>query len=258
MVRFAVFVYGVLSYLLFLATFCYAFGFVTGLWVPTTLDGAARIPWHQALLIDLGLLTMFALQHSVMARRWFKDRITLFIPHLAERPTYVLLSSFALISLFIWWQPIGGTVWQITDPLWAGVVFAVGVTGWAVVLGSTWLINHFDLFGLRHAWLALKGLPYTPIRFRTPGPYRLVRHPLYVGWLLAFWGTPNMTVAHLVFAAVVTAYILVAIQFEERDLIREHGADYQQYRQRVGMLVPRFAGGSSARQERSVAQGPVQ
>lgn len=248
----SVFIYGVISYLIFFATFLYAFGFVTGFATPTTLDGAPRAPFMHALLINVGLLTLFAIQHSVMARQWFKDWLTHHIPKLAERPTYVLMSSLALIALFAFWEPIGGTVWLIEDPLLAGLLFWLGVAGWATVLVTTFLINHFDLFGLRHAWLALKGRVYTPIRFRTPGPYKLVRHPLYVGWLMAFWATPHMGVSHLLFAVVVTAYILVAIRFEERDLMREHGYTYRLYRKQVGMLFPRLGRGAAHGDPRAV------
>jgi protein-S-isoprenylcysteine O-methyltransferase Ste14 len=248
----SVFIYGVVSYLIFLPTFLYAFGFVTGIGVPTTLDGVARVPLTQALLINFGLLSLFAIQHSVMARAWFKDWLTQHIPMLAERPTYVLMSSLALIVLFAWWEPIGGTLWQLENPVFAGILFGIGIAGWATVLVTTFLINHFDLFGLRHAWLALKGQVYTPIRFRTPGLYKLVRHPLYAGWLMAFWATPHMGVSHLLFAALVTAYILVAIRFEERDLMRDHGHSYRLYRKQVGMLIPRLGRGAAEDDPRAV------
>jgi methanethiol S-methyltransferase len=241
--RAAVFVYGVICYALFLATFLYAVGFIGGFAVPTTLDGPARTPLGTAIAIDVGLLALFAVQHSVMARKWFKDGWTRIVPAAAERSTYVLFSSVALLVMFWQWRPLGGVVWSVTDPAFRAIVLALFAFGWTLVLVSTFLINHFDLFGLRQVWLYLRGKPYTMLRFRTPGPYRLVRHPLYVGWFFAFWATPVMTFAHLLFAVMTTAYILVAIQFEERDLVREHGAAYEEYRRRVPMIVPLTGGG---------------
>lgn len=236
--RILVFVYGSLAYLVFLGTFLYAIGFIGGFAVPTRLDGHGRGPVASALAINAALLTLFALQHSVMARPWFKDAWTRIVPEPAERSTYVLLSSLALILLFWQWRPMGGVGWSVEDPTGRLVLRGLFAFGWALVLMCTFLINHFDLFGLRQIWLHLIGKPYTRLRFVTPGPYRLVRHPLYVGWLFAFWATPTMTVAHLVFAVATTAYILVAIQLEERDLVREHGNAYEQYRQGVPMLLP--------------------
>ena len=236
--RIAFFVYGSLSYVIFLGTFLYAIGFIGNFGVPRTLDGAPNEPLGVAFLIDAALLTLFAVQHSVMARKWFKDRWTRIVPKPLERSTYVLFSSLALIMLFWQWQPLGGVVWSIEDPFARIVLRVLFAFGWALVLISTFLINHFDLFGLRQVWLYLLGRPYTTLRFGTPGPYRLVRHPLYVGWLFAFWSTPTMTLAHLLFSVATTAYILMAIQFEERDLIREHGEAYEAYRRSVPMLIP--------------------
>ena len=236
--RIAFFVYGSLSYVIFLGTFLYAIGFIGNFGVPKTLDGAPNGPLGVAFLIDAALLTLFAVQHSVMARKWFKDWWTRIVPKPLERSTYVLFSSLALIMLFWQWQPLGGFVWSIEDPFGVIVLRVLFAFGWALVLISTFLINHFDLFGLRHVWLYLLGRPYTTLRFGTPGPYRLVRHPLYVGWLFAFWSTPTMTLAHLLFSVATTAYILMAIQFEERDLMREHGEAYEAYRESVPMLIP--------------------
>jgi protein-S-isoprenylcysteine O-methyltransferase Ste14 len=233
-----VFIYGSLAYLVFLGTFLYAFAFIGGFSVPTRLDGPSRGPLGQALAINAGLLCLFAVQHSVMARKWFKDAWTRIVPPPAERSTYVLFSSLALLLLFWQWRPMGGVVWSAEAPTLRFVLYGLFGFGWALVLICTFLINHFDLFGLRQIWLYLTGRPYEPLRFVTPGPYRLVRHPLYVGWLFAFWATPTMTVAHLVFALATTAYILVAIQFEERDLVREHGTAYERYRHGVPMLLP--------------------
>lgn len=236
--RIAFFAYGSVSYLIFLGTFLYAIGFIGNFGVPTTLDGRASGPLGVALAIDLALLTLFAVQHSVMARPWFKDWWTRMVPKPIERSTYVLFSSLALILLFWQWQPLGGVVWSVEDSFGRFVLRAMFGFGWALVLFSTFLINHFDLFGLRQVYLNLRGRPYTTLRFGTPGPYRLVRHPLYVGWLFAFWSTPTMTLAHLLFSLATTAYILLAIQFEERDLAREHGESYEAYRRSVPMLIP--------------------
>jgi protein-S-isoprenylcysteine O-methyltransferase Ste14 len=236
--RFAVLLYGVITYAIFFATFCYAAGFVGDFLVPKTMDSAAADPFWVALAINAGLLGLFAVQHSVMARPAFKRRLTRYIPAAAERSTYVLLSSLALLLLFWQWRPMGGVVWHIENPIGAGLLHAGFVFGWLLVLVTTFLINHFDLFGLRQVWMFFRGEPYRPLKFVTPGPYKLVRHPLYVGWLCAFWFTPTMTVAHLVFAIATSTYILIAIQFEERDLVDIHGADYVEYRKRTPMLVP--------------------
>jgi len=236
--RLACFGYGVVSYLLFLATFLYAIAFVGGFVVPHRLDGPLESSLPAALAIDTLLLTVFAVQHSVMARRWFKDWWTQVVPWTIERSTYVLFASLALLLLFWQWRPIGLAIWTVEHPAARAVLWTLFAAGWGTVLVVTFLINHFDLFGLRQVWLPLVGRPYTPIAFRTPWPYRFVRHPLYAGFLLAFWMTPTMTFAHLVFAAATTAYIVLAIQFEERDLVHQHGATYDAYRRVVPMLVP--------------------
>jgi methanethiol S-methyltransferase len=236
--RLLMFAYGLTSYLIFLGTFLYAIAFVGGFLVPSRLDGPLRTSLSEALVIDLALLTVFALQHSVMARRWFKERWTQIIPWSIERSTFVLCASLALLLLFWQWRPIGIQVWSIEDPAARAVLWVLFAAGWGTVLVMTFFINHFDLFGLRQVWLPLIGKPYTRVPFRTPMPYRVVRHPLYFGFLLAFWMTPNMTVAHLVFALTTTAYIIVAIQFEESDLVHEHGSAYEEYRRTVPMLLP--------------------
>jgi methanethiol S-methyltransferase len=236
--RILIFIAGVVAYAIFLATFVYAIGFVGNIAVPTALDAEPSGPPLTALAIDLGLLALFAVQHSLMARRWWKVRLTRVVPQPLERSAYVVFSSLAMILLFWQWRPIGGVVWSVETPWLRAALYGLFAFGFGLVLVATFLINHFDLFGLRQVWLALRGVPYQPLRFGTPGPYKLVRHPLYVGWLFAFWATPHMTVAHLVFAVMTTAYILVAIRFEERDLVRDHGASYEEYRRRTPMLVP--------------------
>jgi protein-S-isoprenylcysteine O-methyltransferase Ste14 len=236
--RILFFAYGSLSYVIFLGTFLYAVCFIGNFGVPRTLDGAASGSLGVSFAIDAGLLALFAVQHSVMARKWFKDWWTRIVPKTIERSTYVLFSSLALILLFWQWRPLGGLIWSVEDSVGQFVLRGLFAFGWVLVLVSTFLINHFDLFGLRQVWLYLLGRSDITMRFVPPGPYRLVRHPLYVGWLFAFWMTPVMTLAHLLFSVATTAYILLAIRFEEKDLIREHGEDYEEYRRSVPMLVP--------------------
>jgi methanethiol S-methyltransferase len=239
-------IYGVVSYLIFFGTFLYAIGFIGGVFVPNPLDGTPTSPRATAIAVDAALLGLFAVQHSVMARRWFKERWTRLVPWPVERSTYVLFSSLALIALFAYWRPLGGSVWRVEDAVARVALWSLFAFGWGLVLVCTFLINHFDLFGLRQVWLFATGRPYTPLSFATPGPYRLVRHPLYVGWFFAFWMTPNMTLSHLLFAVATTAYILIAIQLEEHDLVHEHGPSYDEYRRRVPMLWP-FARRKAAR-----------
>lgn len=247
--RISIFTYGVISYLLFLGTFLYAIGFIGNFLVPKSLDSAPVLPFARALFMNIGLLGLFALQHSVMARPAFKQWWTKVVPSPAERSTYVLFSSLTLLLLFWQWQPMGGVIWNVENAISRSLLFSGFTFGWSLVLISTFLINHFDLFGLRQVYLYLRGKDYTFLKFATPGPYKLVRHPLYVGWLFAFWATPTMTVAHLVFALTTTAYILIAVQFEERDLLATHGWEYAEYRQRVPMIVPRFFGKKSMPQQ---------
>ncbi len=253
--RVGFFIYGVVCYAIFFATFLYAVGFIGGFAVPTTLDGPARVPLAQGIAINAALLGIFAVQHSVMARRWFKERWTRVVSPVLERSTYVLLSSLALILVFWKWQPLGGVFWSVEDPVARIMLRLLFAFGWALVLVTTFLINHFDLFGLRQVWLYLRNKPYTKLTFGTPALYRLVRHPLYVGWLFAFWMTPTMTYAHLLFALATTSYILIAIQFEERDLIHEHGESYVQYRRDVPMLVPFTRSSGESRQRLEPMEG---
>lgn len=240
--RVAIFIYGLASYAVFFATFLYAIGFIGNFQiqgiVPVTLDGPPRVDFTTGLLTDLGLLALFAVQHSLMARPFFKRWLTRFIPEAAERSTYVLMSSVALILMFVFWQPLGGVIWDVQDPNGRVALWSLFAFGWLLVLVATFLINHFDLFGLRQIWLELVGRRYTALKFGTPGPYKLVRHPLYLGWFFAFWATPTMTGTHLLFAIMTTAYILVAIQFEEHDLVDSLGDDYRRYRERVPMIIP--------------------
>ena len=230
-------VYGVVSYVVFFFTFLYAIGFIGNILVPKSLDSAATDPWPVALAVNLALLSLFAVQHSVMARQGFKRLITRIIPASAERSTYVLASTLALILLFWQWRPLGGVVWSVENDVGRAALYAGFAFGWALVLLSTFLINHFDLFGLRQSWRGFRGQQQTPLVFTTPWLYRIVRHPLYVGWFFAFWCTPTMTITHLLFVLVASTYIVVAIQFEERDLMRAH-PEYADYRRRVPMLVP--------------------
>jgi protein-S-isoprenylcysteine O-methyltransferase Ste14 len=244
--------YGVVSYVAFLLTFVYAIGFLGNVVVPKSLDSPAVDPWPAALAINLGLLSLFAVQHSVMARQGFKRRLTRLIPATAERSTYVLASSLALLLLFWQWRPLGGVVWDVQHAAARALLHAGFAFGWGLVLLATFAINHFDLFGLRQTWRAFRGDAQTPLAFAAPILYRVVRHPLYVGWLFAFWSTPTMTVTHLLFATVTTAYILVAIQLEERDLLRAH-PEYAAYRRQVPMLVPALRQGAAASEPANTA-----
>lgn len=231
--------YGIVAYALFFVTLLYTIGFIGGFATPTQLDGPRRISVAAALAIDLGLIALFAVQHSGMARPAFKRRWTRTVPEVAERSTYVLLSSLALMLVFWFWEPVGGVLWEVQDPAARAVIYSVFAAGWLLVLVATLQINHLDLFGLRQVWLSFRGRHYTRLHFSTPALYRVVRHPLYVGWLLVFWAAPLMTVSHLVFAGSLTAYIMAAIRWEERDLLVAH-PEYVGYRRRVPMLIPRW------------------
>jgi methanethiol S-methyltransferase len=236
--RLVALLYGLVAYVVFFGAFLYAVGFVGGLVVPKTIDSGTAGPIAQALIVDLVLMSIFAIQHSVMARPQFKAWWTQFVPKSVERSTYVLLASLALVLLFWQWRPLPAVVWQIDDLQLAMTVMGLSFIGWVIVLTSTFLINHFELFGLHQVANNLSGRPMPALRFRTPLYYRFVRHPIYLGFIIAFWAAPTMTVGHLLFAAVTTAYILVGIQLEERDLIGIFGDEYRRYKNRVSMLVP--------------------
>jgi protein-S-isoprenylcysteine O-methyltransferase Ste14 len=236
--RLVAFLYGVVSYLVFFVTILYAIGFVSGLVVPKTIDTGTVVPTMEALIVNIVLMSLFAVQHSVMARPQFKQWWTQFVPKSVERTTYVLLASLALVLLFWQWRPMPAVVWQIADPRVAMAVTVLGFVGWLIVFTSTFLINHFELFGLHQVANNLAGRPMPAPRFRAPLFYGFVRHPIYFGFVVAFWAAPTMTVGHLLFAAVTTAYIVVAIQLEERDLIEVFGDEYRRYKRRVSMLVP--------------------
>jgi protein-S-isoprenylcysteine O-methyltransferase Ste14 len=238
MSRFIAFLYGVASYVLFLVTFLYAVGFIVGIVVPKTIDTGLAFPLVEALLINLLLMSLFAVQHSLMSRPGFKRRWTQYVPKSIERATYVLFSNLALILLFWQWRPMPAVVWEVSDPLTAITVTGLSFFGFLIVLTSTFLINHFELFGLHQVASNLTGRPMPEPRFRTPLYYKFVRHPIYLGFIIAFWAAPTMTVGHLLFAVVTTAYIFVGILLEEHDLIDVFGEEYRRYKARVSMLVP--------------------
>ena len=236
--RILAFVYGIAAYVVSFLTLLYAIGFVAGLGVPKDLNSGAIVPAEEALIVNLLLLSLFAVQHSVMARPQFKRWWTRLVPVAIERSTYVLLASLALVLLFWQWRPLPAVLWRIDNPQIALALTGVSLAGWLIVLASTFLINHFELFGLQQVTVHLVGRTMPEPRFRTPVLYRLVRHPLYLGLVIAFWATPVMTAGHLLFAAVTTAYIFVGILLEERDLTAQFGDEYRRYRQRVAMLIP--------------------
>ena len=250
MSRMLFFVYGVVCHLLFLIVYAWLAAFFAGVpLLPTTVDGPARLPLGWALAINVGLVLAFALQHSVMARPGFKRLWTKVVPEPIERSTYVLLSCIVLAGLMLFWQPIDAVVWNLPPGPARWAAWALFAAGWLMVPLVSLMINHFDLFGTRQVWLHLRGQPYTSLPFRTPMLYSQMRHPLYVGWAIAFWATPTMTVGHLLLATLLTGYMLVASLFEEQDLVAHFGRAYEDYRRRVPMFVPRVW---PSRQDRGV------
>ena len=236
--KFIAFLYGIAAYLVFFVTIVYAIGFVMGLVVPKTIDSGPDTPTAEAVIINLLLMTLFAVQHSVMARQRFKAWWTQFVPKPVERSTYVLFASLSLLLLFWQWRPLPSVIWDVTNPDIAVTLVTVSLAGWVLVFTSTFIINHFELFGLHQVTNHLVGKEATPPRFKTPLLYKFVRHPIYLGFIIAFWAAPTMTAGHLLFAAVTAAYIFVGIALEEHDLVDLFGDEYRQYKQRVSMLIP--------------------
>jgi protein-S-isoprenylcysteine O-methyltransferase Ste14 len=238
MLKFMAFLYGLVAYFTFFATILYAIGFVSGLVVPKTIDTGPDSSATEALVVNVLLMSLFAVQHSLMARKQFKQWWTQYVPKPVERSTYVLLASLTLVLLFWQWRPMPAIVWRIDEPDSAVTIATLSLVGWVIVFTSTFLINHFELFGLHQVANNLTGREMPTPRFRTPLYYKFVRHPIYLGFIIAFWAAPTMTVGHLLFAVVTTAYIFVGILLEERDLIEMFGDDYRHYRKRVSMLLP--------------------
>jgi protein-S-isoprenylcysteine O-methyltransferase Ste14 len=239
MKRYSVLLFGIGCYVLFQIAFLYQVGFVAGFAVPKTIDDGAAAPKLQAVATDVGLLGLFAIQHTIMARISFKRWWKTIVGDATERSVFVLVASLILLLMNWLWKPLPEVVWQVDSPVGRGLLYALAASGWAVVLYATFLINHFDLFGLRQTWLYFTGRPYETVKFKETVLYRWVRHPLMLGFLVAFWATPDMTQGHLLFAAVTTVYVLLAIRIEERTLAAIHGEDYRQYQERVSMIIPR-------------------
>lgn len=257
MSRVVVFLFGITSYLVFFGTFLYAIGFVGNVIVPKSIDDGTPEAIALSLVINLVLLTVFAVQHSVMARPGFKKAWTRIVPKSIERSVYVLFASSALILLFWQWRPMAGVVWNVENTFLRSALLGIFALGWLIVLLSTFMINHFDLFGLRQVYYHIRGIEPPEMGFTTRAFYNIVRHPIMLGFIIAFWATPTMTAGHLLFAAVTTAYILVAIQLEERDLIDHHGETYETYRRQVGMLVPKSGRRPSTERSPAVNRTPL-
>jgi protein-S-isoprenylcysteine O-methyltransferase Ste14 len=233
------FIYGATAYLLFLAIYAYMAGFLGNYWVPKSIDSASGEPVATAVLINLALLALFGVQHSVMARPAFKRIWTRIIPEPIERSTYMMASNAATILLMWQWRGMDQVVWHVDEPVLRAAIWSLFAAGWLLVPATTMMIHHFDLFGMRQVWLHLRGHDYESLEFRTPLLYKHVRHPLYIGWMIFFWATPTMTAGHLLFAAVLSGYMVLAVQFEERDLVAHFGEKYEAYRRRVPMFIPR-------------------
>lgn len=238
--RTAILLYGSAVYILFFATFLYFIAFVGNFFVPKSVDVGPAVPLVRALIIDLVLVSVFAVQHTIMARPRFKIWLTKAVPQPAERSTFVLAATLALILLMAMWRPIDGVLWDVSGGMLAKVLIGISILGWGVLLWSTFLINHFDLFGLRQVVLCFRGREYKPVHFTMPVLYRYVRHPMYVGLFIAIWVTPMMTLGHLVFAGALTIYTFIGIRFEERELARHHGESYREYQRQVSMVIPRL------------------
>jgi len=251
MARIFAFLYGLIAYAIFFVTFLYAIGFVGNLVVPKSIDSGGTTISAKAVLIDVLLLGLFAFQHSVMARPGFKRWWIHFVPTQVERSTYVLLSSLCLILLYWQWHPLVRVVWDVQNPAGKAMLQVLFWLGWLIVLTATFMIDHFDLFGLRQVYLYLRGKDYASVGFATPMLYKYCRHPIMLGFLIAFWAAPHMTLGHILFTVATTGYILLAIQFEEGDLIRAHGERYQDYRGRTSMLLPMFQKSAVKPAERS-------
>ena len=231
-------VYGIVAYVTFLGAFLYAIGFVGNFGVPKSIDSGATAPLIETLIVNLLFLSLFAVQHSVMARPAFKRWWTTIVPKQVERSTYVLLASLILCGLFWQWRPLPAVVWDAQATMLGSALLGMFGIGWLIVLASTFMINHFDLFGLRQVALFFQRRPYTPVSFVTKGLYKFIRHPIMLGFVIAFWATPRMTVGHLMFAVITTVYILVALQLEEHDMLQAHPESYEQYRRQTSMFIP--------------------
>jgi protein-S-isoprenylcysteine O-methyltransferase Ste14 len=255
MMRLLFLVYGAVGYLLFLGVYAWLAAFVGNLLVPWSIDAPpGRLPFGLALAVDVGLLALFGLQHSIMARPAFKRVWTSIVPEPIERATYVVASCAALAALMLLWQPLGGIIWDAPAGVARWLLWAAFATGWLAVPGVSLMINHFDLFGVRQVWLHFMGRPYTSPDFHEPFAYAWVRHPLYIGWALAFWATPTMTLGHLLFAGVLTGYMIVASKIEERDLVHHYGEKYLDYRSRVPAFLPRLTRIGSRRDKRASSE----
>ncbi len=254
--RWSFFFYGVFAHLLFFVIFAYMAGFVGNFLVPKSIDSA---PFNDlsAIVIDILLIALFGLQHSIMARPWFKRYWTRIVPQPIERSTYVLVSN-AVSALLMWqWRSLDATVWDVQQPVARTLLWALFAAGWLLVPSASLMINHFDLFGTRQVWLHLQGRPYAALPFRTPMLYSRIRHPLYVGWALAFWATPTMSLGHLIFAGTMTLYMILAARVEERDLVETFGGMYRNYQKRVPMFVPQLAADRSAASPTETSESPV-